>query len=148
MVDANGERMLTIGDIALELGVHRTTIDHYVHRGLLKPDYIWPARANGQSGRRVFSRETVDRFIQSCTCGEYHGGRLYSISEICDMLCVSRHEVISSISNGFLKPDIVLPSPRDNKSGMRKFTKATIVAFIQQQVGGGDEHQKAVDEFT
>jgi excisionase family DNA binding protein len=47
--------LLTAGQVADRLGVHRTTVHHWVHAGKLTPQ----AEANGI---RLFARADVERF--------------------------------------------------------------------------------------
>lgn len=129
------EPMLSIGEIAYALGVHRTTIHNYIKRGLLVPDFVLQP-ANGRSGRRLFKQRTVDKFIDSCIVGRYiYSERLYRSGELAKMFGCAPSTVNSYVDNGLLKPDIVLPATCEGKAGKRLFTKTTVQEFLSSRKG-------------
>ena len=56
---AENKRFFTTGDIARMIGVTNPTIRSYIEKGIIVPDIKMP------SGRIKFTKETVDKFIDS-----------------------------------------------------------------------------------
>lgn len=53
------DKMYTSGEVARQIGVSITTLKNWEEKGSLKPDRKLP------SGRRLYSKETVNNFIKS-----------------------------------------------------------------------------------
>lgn len=64
MCKSGDGRLYSTGEVARLLGVSQSTVQSYISRGLLKPDYAMPSSRDGKSGRRKFKRSTIDAFIE------------------------------------------------------------------------------------
>lgn len=129
MDTSNAARMLTLGEVAAELGVHRATLHNYVHRGLLVPDAYGNEFADGRTGRRLFKQETIDDFISRCAKSDFTGEYLYSSGEASKMVGLSLSGFKYYVQIGLVQPDVVLPAYSNGKPGEKRFKKSTILTF-------------------
>lgn len=125
------KELYTIGEMAMMLGVHRATLHNYVHRGILKPDYVGPKYKDGRGGQRRFSKETIESFISKCTKGDFNGEYLLSCSEVCQYANLSRSGLRHHIYAGHLVPDVELPPFDNGKPGERRFKLETVLKFVE-----------------
>lgn len=130
MPDKTTEGMLSVVEVAEKLGVHRSTIDNYIHRGILVPDKVLADFANGRSGNRYFNSSTVSEFMEKCGFREGDTEPILTSGDVCEMLGLTHSGLNYHIYKGVLKPDIVLPQLRGNRYGERRFRRSTIEAFV------------------
>ena len=123
------EQLLSSGEIAAEIGVHRTTILNYVRRGLITPDVVLKPTKNGRTGRHKFKRETVDAFLEQYVVGRANGERLYRTGEIARMMCTTPSVVKRWVNSGKLKPDVILPPDKNGRESVRLYSRKTVMAF-------------------
>lgn len=128
------EDFVSVTDLANFFGVHRSTIDHYIRREILTPDYIVTNESSGRKGARFFNRSTADVFIASCVVTEYDGLEpLLSTEDVSKMLWVTNTTVNNYALNGKLTPDVILPALSEKRGGKKLYKLSKVQAFLAKR---------------
>lgn len=123
------DMMLSTRDVGKRIGVAPETIQNYVERGLIVPDDVTVWSKDGRIKRFFFKEDTVAAFVNRYSNGKYHGERLMTTTELGAMLYIGTKTVRNLVHAGKLKPDVVLPSGKDGRSGAMRFTVDTAKRF-------------------
>lgn len=131
MSERTDERLLTVPEVAEQLHVSKSTIERYIRLGVIRPDVGSLEIRRGRSGeRRKFKQETVDAIAEQFKplgWGECRtNDDMMTTVGVAEYLHVAVATVQKYVRMELIKPDVVMPSVSNTRSGVRKFKKETV----------------------